>query len=98
MPESGFLGCTAGDYGFDPLRLGGNPTLLPYFRDAELTNGRWAMMAVTGCLFTDAVGLGPWWEAGAKVEGPGLPILIAVQVRHYVVLNCVLMGVYLSNS
>merc|ERR1711966_238153 len=74
-------GSMAGDYGFDPLRLGGNSTLLPYFREAELTNGRWAMMAVTGCAFTDAVGLPKWWEAGASLEG-GLSFeaLVAVQV------------------
>merc|ERR1712216_350134 len=59
-------GSMAGDYGFDPLRLGGNSTLLPYFREAELTNGRWAMAAVTGCAFTDAFDLGKWWEAGVN--------------------------------
>jgi len=57
----------AGDYGFDPLRIGGNPELLPYYREAELMNGRWAMAAVAGILFTDAFGIGPWWEAGTKV-------------------------------
>ena len=36
-----FFKRTAGDYGFDPLRIGSNPTLLPYFKEAELTNGRW---------------------------------------------------------
>eukprot|EP00240_Pyramimonas_obovata_P013078 CAMPEP_0118922216 /NCGR_PEP_ID=MMETSP1169-20130426/1210_1 /TAXON_ID=36882 /ORGANISM="Pyramimonas obovata, Strain CCMP722" /LENGTH=259 /DNA_ID=CAMNT_0006863047 /DNA_START=85 /DNA_END=864 /DNA_ORIENTATION=+ len=73
-------GSMAGDYGFDPLRLGGNPTLLPYFRDAELTNGRWAMMAVTGIMFTDAMGLPKFWEAGATVDTSALPPLIAAQV------------------
>jgi hypothetical protein len=52
--------------GFDPLRLGQNKDLLPYFREAELTNGRWAMAAVAGILFTDLLGLGNWWEAGAQ--------------------------------
>jgi len=36
-----FFKRTAGDYGFDPLRIGSNPTLLPYFKEAELMNGRW---------------------------------------------------------
>lgn len=58
----------AGDYGFDPLRLGTNPDQLKWFREAELTNGRWAMAAVAGILFTDLVGLTPFWEAGAKVR------------------------------
>eukprot|EP00959_Pyramimonas_sp_CCMP1952_P342286 7171070-Pyramimonas_sp.AAC.1 len=72
-----------GSRGFDPLRLGGNPTLLPYFQQAELTNGRWAMMAVAGCMFTDAMGLPKWWLAGAEAsQGPGLAVLIAVEVRY----------------
>lgn len=57
-----------GDYGFDPLRLGTNPETLKWFREAELTNGRWAMAAVVGILFTEAVGLPNWWEAGAQVR------------------------------
>ena len=43
--------------GFDPLRLGANPETLPYLQEAELMNARWAMAAVTGIAFTDAVGL-----------------------------------------
>lgn len=34
-------GSLAGDYGFDPLRLGVKPELLAYYREGELTNGRW---------------------------------------------------------
>lgn len=37
----------AGDYGFDPLRLGGNSTLLPYYQEAELTNGRWVRLPLS---------------------------------------------------
>jgi hypothetical protein len=59
-------GSLAGDYGFDPLRLGAKPELLKYFTQGELTNARWAMSAVAGILFTDAIGQGNWWEAGAK--------------------------------
>ncbi len=40
----------------DPLRLGTNPDRLKWFREAELMNGRWAMAAVVGILFTDLVG------------------------------------------
>ena len=57
-----------GDYGFDPLRLGTNKENLKWFREAELTNGRWAMAAVAGILFTDLVGLPKFWEAGALVR------------------------------
>jgi len=53
--------------GFDPLRLGANPETLPYLQEAELMNGRWAMYATAGILFTDAVGLPKWW-------GPRVPL------------------------
>jgi hypothetical protein len=56
-----------GDYGFDPLRIGENTETLRWYREGELTNGRWAMAAVAGILFTEAVGLPNWWEAGAQV-------------------------------
>jgi hypothetical protein len=55
--------------GFDPLRLGStNPDQLKWFREGELYNGRWAMAAVAGILFTDLVGLPKFWEAGAEVS------------------------------
>jgi len=76
-------GSMPGDYGFDPLRIGSNPTLLPYLQEAELMNGRWAMMAVSGILFTDANNLPKFWEAGAAdgaVGIQGLGGLIAAEV------------------
>ncbi len=57
----------AGDYGFDPLSLGANKEALPWYREAELMNGRWAMMAVPGILLVEAAGGPNFWEAGAKV-------------------------------
>jgi light-harvesting complex I chlorophyll a/b binding protein 5 len=37
------------------------------YAEAEKTNGRWAMMAVTGILGQELLGVTPaWWEAGAK--------------------------------
>jgi len=83
-------GTMPGDYGFDPLRIGSNPTLLPYFKEAELMNGRWAMMAVTGIMFTDALGLPKFWEAGAAAGaiGPmGLGGLIAFEVAIFAFLE-----------
>ena len=77
----------AGDYGFDPLRIGGNAELLPYYREAELMNGRWAMAAVAGILFTDAFGLGNWWEAGTKEYALPTPTLIAIEVAVMAVLE-----------
>ena len=44
-------------------------------------NGRWAMHATVGILFTDAVGLPKWWEAGEAALGDwNLQTLIAFQV------------------
>jgi hypothetical protein len=56
--------------GFDPLRLGAtDKAQLAWYREGELYNGRWAMAAVAGILFTDALGLPKFWEAGAEVRG-----------------------------
>lgn len=58
--------------GFDPLRLGAtDKDQLKWYREGELTNGRWAMAAVAGILFTDALGLPKFWEAGAQVSSSG---------------------------
>merc|ERR1712093_181371 len=43
-------------------------------------NGRWAMAAVAGILFTDALGLGNWWEAGAKTYPLDFNTLVAIEV------------------
>mmetsp|Transcript_5294 Transcript_5294/g.14761 ORF Transcript_5294/g.14761 Transcript_5294/m.14761 type:complete len:253 (-) Transcript_5294:118-876(-) len=80
-------GSMAGDFGFDPLRIGANPDLLPYYKQAELTNGRWAMMAVAGILFTDAFGIGPWWEAGTKEYALPTSTLVAVEVVVFAILE-----------
>ncbi|PRW45697.1 light-harvesting of photosystem I [Chlorella sorokiniana] len=82
-------GTMLGDYGFDPLRLGSkDKEVLKYYREGELTNGRWAMAAVAGILFTDLVGLGNWWEAGAKVESSfDLKTLIIIEVVTFAILE-----------
>ena len=64
-----FCLCAAGDRGFDPLRFGSNTDVLPWYFEAERYNGRMAMLAVAGILFTDAVGLPKWYNAGAEVRG-----------------------------
>jgi hypothetical protein len=73
-------GSMAGDYGFDPLRLGANPDTLPYLQEAELMNARWAMMAVAGIVFTDATGAPKWWEAGAVDYGIDTKTLVGTEV------------------
>ncbi len=40
--------------------------MLNYYREGELTNGRWAMAAVAGILFTDLIGKTKWFEAGSE--------------------------------
>jgi hypothetical protein len=51
-----------------PPSQGTNPENLKWFVEGELTNGRWAMAAVAGILFTDLVGLPKFWLAGAEVR------------------------------
>lgn len=58
-------GKMAGDFGFDPLGLGSDPERLKWYAEAEKMNGRWAMAAVAGILFTEVLGKGKWFEAGA---------------------------------
>jgi len=66
-------GTMPGDFGFDPLSLGVDSAKLAWYQQAELQNGRWAMMGVFGILFTELLGptgiIGPagatpWYEAG----------------------------------
>ncbi|KAI8472153.1 MAG: light-harvesting protein of photosystem I [Monoraphidium minutum] len=66
-------GTLAGDNGFDPLGLGADAQRLKWYAEAEKTNGRWAMMAVAGILFTEVLGLPKWYEAGAAV-GKDVPV------------------------
>ncbi|KAG2452487.1 hypothetical protein HYH02_002726 [Chlamydomonas schloesseri] len=80
-------GSMLGDYGFDPLRLGVNKDNLKWFREAELTNGRWAMAAVVGILFTDAVGLPKFWTAGAEKYALDNQTLALIEVAVFAVLE-----------
>jgi len=74
----------AGDYGFDPLRLGANSASLPWFVEAERQNGRWAMLAVTGILANDLLGLSDkWWVPDASAEEATVaigPVVISPRV------------------
>jgi len=56
-------GSIPGDFGFDPLGLGKDPTLLASFQEKELMNGRWAMLAFPGIIATEAFGYGNWIDA-----------------------------------
>jgi len=66
-------GSLAGDNGFDPLGLGADPDALKWYVQAELQNGRWAMLGVAGALIPEVltkaglINAPVWFEAG-KVE------------------------------
>ena len=71
----------------DPLRLGANSALLPWYQEAELYNGRVAMFAVPGVVFTEFFGLGNWWEAGAKEYAIDIKTQIAVIIVTFALLE-----------
>jgi len=87
VPPPYLDGSAAGDYGFDPLRLSANSDLAPWYREAELMNGRWAMHATLGILVTDALGLPKWFEVGAEPTGIPLNVLLAIEVAVMAVLE-----------
>jgi light-harvesting complex II chlorophyll a/b binding protein 5 len=58
-------GTLAGDYGFDPLKLGADGKIKDY-RAAEVIHARWAMLAIPGIVIPEALGIpgGVWTETG----------------------------------
>lgn len=63
----------AGDNGFDPLGLAEDPENLRWFVQAELVNGRWAMLGVAGMLLPEVftkIGIinAPQWYDAGKAE------------------------------
>ncbi|TVU67045.1 hypothetical protein FQP81_21195, partial [Pseudoalteromonas distincta] len=54
LASPGYLnGSLPGDNGFDPLGLAEDPENLKWFVQAELVNGRWAMLGVAGMLLPE---------------------------------------------
>ena len=47
----------------DPLGLGTEPKSLERFVEAEVINGRWAMLGVAGMIGVEALGYGDWYAA-----------------------------------
>merc|ERR1711897_14492 len=75
-------GSMQGDSGFDPLGLGANPDRLKWYQEAELMNGRFAMIGALGIMGGEVLGAYKdvtWYEAGAK--GYDIPILPLVAVQ-----------------
>jgi len=66
-------GSLPGDNGFDPLGLAEDPANLNWYVQAELANGRWAMLGVAGMLIPDLLtkigilNVPAWYDAG-KVD------------------------------
>lgn len=93
VPSPSYLdGSLPGDNGFDPLGLGADPENLKWYVQAELQNGRWAMLGVAGCIVPEALtSLGVynapvWYDAGdAKYFAPASTLfIIEFLLFHYV--------------
>lgn len=72
-------GKVLGDRGFDPLGLGTDPDRLKWYREAELMNGRFAMIGALGILATEYAVPGKWYERGAASYDLPIGPLIAIQ-------------------
>lgn len=67
-------GSLPGDAGFDPLGLfepQGSGVLLDrrHLVTSEVIHGRWAMLAVLGCLAPEIAGKGTWWQLALQPLG-----------------------------
>ncbi|GFZ14781.1 chlorophyll a-b binding protein 6 [Actinidia rufa] len=72
QPRPPYLdGSAPGDFGFDPLGLGEVPENLERYNESEHIHCRWAMLAVPGILFPEALGLGNWVKAQEWAAVPG---------------------------
>lgn len=82
----------AGDNGFDPLALAEDPEDLRWFVQAELVNGRWAMLGVAGMLIPEVLtkaGLlnaPEWYDAGKETYFASSSTLFVIEfiLFHYV--------------
>ncbi|QDZ20748.1 light-harvesting protein of photosystem I [Chloropicon primus] len=76
-------GSMPGDYGFDPLGLGVDAGKLKWYQEAELMNGRFAMIGAAGILGAEILGVNTtdltWYEAGTKEYEIPLAPLVAIQ-------------------
>ena len=85
-------GSLAGDNGFDPLALAEDPEDLRWFVQAELVNGRWAMLGVAGMLIPEVLtkaGLlnaPEWYDAGKETYFASSSTLFVIEfiLFHYV--------------
>uniref|UniRef100_A0A0D6R0F2 Chlorophyll a-b binding protein, chloroplastic n=1 Tax=Araucaria cunninghamii TaxID=56994 RepID=A0A0D6R0F2_ARACU len=71
-------GQLAGDYGYDPLKLGKDGAQVEKYRAYELIHARWAMLAAAGIIIPEglqangaAIRGGTWFETGAEMLDGG---------------------------
>ncbi|MCO5596398.1 hypothetical protein L7F22_050459 [Adiantum nelumboides] len=85
-------GSLPGDNGFDPLGLGEDPGNLKWYVQAELQNGRWAMLGVAGILIPTLLtkfgilNVPAWYDAGSvKYFAPASTLFVIEFILfHYV--------------
>ncbi|EFN58607.1 hypothetical protein CHLNCDRAFT_50418 [Chlorella variabilis] len=87
----------AGNFGFDPLSLGKDEAALKWYTQAELQNGRWAMLGVAGILVQELLhktGLGGkaadvyWFDAGNNTFWAPKETLIAISFLLFAWAEC----------
>jgi len=93
LASPGYLtGSLPGDNGFDPLGLAEDPENLKWFVQAELVNGRWAMLGVAGMLLPEVftnigiINVPKWYDAGKEEYFASSSTLFVIEfiLFHYV--------------
>ncbi|KAK3123499.1 hypothetical protein QOZ80_8AG0631880 [Eleusine coracana subsp. coracana] len=93
LPSPTYLdGSLPGDNGFDPLGLAEDPENLRWFVQAELVNGRWAMLGVAGMLIPEVltkaglINAPQWYDAGKSEYFASSSTLFVIEfiLFHYV--------------
>eukprot|EP00899_Mesostigma_viride_P019202 jgi/Mesvir1/27283/Mv07116-RA.1 len=75
-------GSLPGDFGYDPLGLAKDPVSLARYREAEVMNGRWAMLGVAGMLAPELVGQGTWLSAQDWAVTGGKPTYLGNELPY----------------
>jgi len=79
-------GSLPADFGFDPLGLSSDPFLLKWFVQAELVNGRWAMLGAAGIFIPEfltkqgILNTPSWTVAGEQEYFADSPTLLAIEL------------------
>lgn len=93
LPSPAYLdGSLPGDNGFDPLGLAEDPENLRWYVQAELVNGRWAMLGVAGMVLPEVftnfgiINVPKWYDAGKAEYFASSSTLFVIEfiLFHYV--------------